>query len=525
MSKAAKLAKVSAKGSFNLLWGLVASTVISAVGTIFVARLLAPSEYGIYTIALTAPNLISNFRDWGVNAAMIRYGAQYNSENQTAKVKSIFFSGLIFETVLGLALSVLSFLLSGFLATSVFQRSSLVPLIQIASFIILTGALLSTAQAAFTGIEKMELNSITLICQSIIKTILIPTLVVLGLGAFGAVIGYTIAFLIAGLIGILLMWMLYRSLPKQTDAKLEIAANIKTMFKYGFPLSIAAILGGFLTQFYNFLIAIYATDVMIGNYSVANSFVVLITFFATPITTMLFPAFSKLDPQNDQETLKNVYQFSVKYAALLVVPAAAVVMALSQPAVSTLFGDKYGFTPLFLSLLAITYLYSALGNLSVGNLINGQGQTKFNLKLTLLTVAIGFPLGFILISEFGVIGLITTTLTAGLPSLIIALRWIKKHYSLTVDWNSSAKILLSSATAAAITYAIVSQLSFSSWIILIIGLVIFIPVFIIAILLTRTINRSDINNLREMLSELGPLSHLFNFLLNIIEKLITTIQA
>ena len=524
MSKAAKLAKVSAKGSFNLLWGLVASTVISAVGTIFVARLLAPSEYGIYTIALTAPNLISNFRDWGVNAAMIRYGAQYNSENQIAKVKSILFSGLIFETVLGLALSVLSFLLSDFMATSVFQRPSLAPLIQIASFIILAGALLNTVQSAFTGIEKMELNSITLICQSIIKTILIPTLVVLGLGAFGAVIGYTIAFLIAGLIGILLMWIVYRSLPKQTAAKLEIAANIKTMFKYGLPLSIASILSGFLTQFYSFLIAIYATDVMIGNYSVANSFVVLITFFATPITTMLFPAFSKLDPQNDQETLKNVYQFSVKYAALLVVPAAAVVMVLSQPAVSTLFGDKYGFTPLFLSLLAITYLYSAFGNLSVGNLINGQGQTKFNLKLTLLTAAIGFPLGFILTSQFGVIGLIIATLTAGLPSLIIALRWIKKHYSLTVDWNSSAKIFLSSATAAAITYLIISQLSFSSWIILIIGLVIFIPVFIIAILLTRTINRSDINNLREMLSELGPLRRLFNFLLNIIEKLMTILR-
>src|SRR3989337_3221738 len=108
MSKAADMAKVSVKGGFHLLWGLVASTVISAVGTIFVARLLAPSEYGIYMIALAAPNLISTFRDWGVNAAMIRYAAQYNSENKTANVRSIFAAGLIFETVLGLALSVLS---------------------------------------------------------------------------------------------------------------------------------------------------------------------------------------------------------------------------------------------------------------------------------------------------------------------------------------------------------------------------------------------------------------------------------
>jgi O-antigen/teichoic acid export membrane protein len=51
MSKAADMAKISVKGDFHLLWGLVASTVISAIGTIIVAWLLGKSEYGIYTIA------------------------------------------------------------------------------------------------------------------------------------------------------------------------------------------------------------------------------------------------------------------------------------------------------------------------------------------------------------------------------------------------------------------------------------------------------------------------------------------
>jgi O-antigen/teichoic acid export membrane protein len=227
MSKAAEMAKVSVKGGFHLLWGLVASTLISAVGTILVARLLAPSEYGLYAIALVAPSLIQNFRDWGINVAMIKYSAQYKTEDQIAKVKSILVSGLFFETVLGLTLSVLSLLLSDFLATSVFNRPTITPLIQIASLSILTGALLNAAQAAFTGMERMELNSITLIVQSIVKTILMPSLVILGLGAFGATIGYTVSFLIAGLTGLLLMWIMYKSLPKHAIAKLKILANIK----------------------------------------------------------------------------------------------------------------------------------------------------------------------------------------------------------------------------------------------------------------------------------------------------------
>ena len=118
MSKAADMAKVSLKGSFHVMWGLVASTVISAVGTIIIAGLLGPADYGLYSIALTAPAIIVLFRDWGVNFAMIRYTAQSNAENKIANIRGIYISGLVFEITLGITLSIIGFVLSNFLATS-----------------------------------------------------------------------------------------------------------------------------------------------------------------------------------------------------------------------------------------------------------------------------------------------------------------------------------------------------------------------------------------------------------------------
>ena len=82
------------------------------------------------------------------------------------------------------------------------------------------------------------------------------------------------------------------------------------------------------------------------------------------------------NPQKERETLRNVFQFSVKYAALLIVPAAAAIMALSKPLVFTLFGTKYAYAPLFLALCAASYLYSALGSLSLGNLINAKEKPQ-----------------------------------------------------------------------------------------------------------------------------------------------------
>jgi O-antigen/teichoic acid export membrane protein len=526
MSKAGEIAKVSAKGSFHVLWGLVASAVISAVGTIFIARLLGSDLYGLYAIVLTAPNLIMIFRDWGVNQAMIRYTAQYRAEERTQEIRSIFMSGLIFEIILGILLSIVSFVLADFIATNVFNRPTIAPLIRIASFSILASGLVSAATAAFTGTERMKLSSVMIISHAIIRTTLIIVLVLFGFSTSGAVIGFMSATLIAGVIGILLMWTIYRQLPKPITLKLEIKAYTKEMLKYGVPLSLSVIMVGFVSQFHAFLLPIhYTTDnTIIGNFGIAQNFVILIGFVATPIVTMLFPAFSKLDHRKDKETLQNVYQSSIRYASLLVIPITALVMALSKPAVTTLFGATYQTAPLFLALLSISYLYTAFGGLSNGNLINGQGQTKLILKLTVLNTVISLPMGTILILQYGVIGLLITALIGGLPSLFGSLYYIKNNYGLTVDWGSSAKIMLSSIITAIITYVIVSQMTFASWINLLLGIIIFILILVPTMIVTRSITRSDLSNLRLMAGGLGGLSGLINKVLNLIEKMITVLK-
>jgi stage V sporulation protein B len=525
MTKSTEMARVSAKGGFHLLWGLLVSTIISAVGSIIIANLLGPDNYGLYAIALTAPNLISIFRDWGITNALIKYSAQYKAENNVARLKSVFISSLLFEIILGLSLSILSFVFSGFLASNL-NRPAIVTFIQVASFFILTGAIVNVATAAFTGMEKMHLNSIMLIVQSIVKTGIVIVFVLLGFGTFGAITGFTMAMLLTAVTGLLLLWIIYKPLIQNANKKLEILSTIKTMLKYGLPLSISTIIGGFLTQFLTYILAIYVTsNATIGNYSVAANFIILINFFAMPINTMMFPAFSKLDYNKDKETLKTVFQYSVKYSALVVVPVSALVITLAEPAIGTIFPNRYTEAPLFLALLSVSYLLTALGSLSENNLITGQGFTTFSLKMTLLGVAIGFPLGFILVSQFGVTGLIITSLSISLPGLILGLRFIKNQFQVSVDWISSAKILLSAAIASFLTFIIVSALSFSEPILLIIGVMIFSIFFSVSTLFTRTLNATDIINLRLIVQSLGPLRKPLLFLIGIFEKLMKIIQA
>jgi O-antigen/teichoic acid export membrane protein len=177
-----------------------------------------------------------------------------------------------------------------------------------------------------------------------------------------------------------------------------------------------------------------------------------------------------------------------------------------------------------LALLSLTYFFPALGSLSSSNFLNSQGKTTFIMYLTLLAVAIGLPLGYVLIMLFGVLGLIVTSLVTGLVTSIIPVVWVRKQYGLTVDWGSSAKIVLSSSVAAIVTFLLVLELGFLSIIRLIIGAVIFAFMFVAATLLTKTISKSDIENFSGMAAGLGFVGKIFVRILIIYLRIMETLK-
>jgi O-antigen/teichoic acid export membrane protein len=518
VSKSLNLARVSAKGGFNVLWGLTLSSVISALGVMAVAGMLSGEEFAILNIALIGPNLISTIRDLGIGQATIKYTTQHRTENDVEKLKNVITAGLVSEVLVGIVFTVVSLILSEFMA-NILERPTIVPLIQIASFTILAGALLKAAQSTFIGYEKMQFHSVTLIVHSILKTGLMILLVTLSFGVYGATIGNAISHLSAGLIGIALLYLLIIKKLQKQEGKLQLVSTIKTMLKFGLPLSVASMLVGVLAQVYSFLLAIYTTDLVYGNYQIAINFAILVSIFATSITTVMFPTFSKLKAHEDPKTVRNVFQYSIKYSTLLIVPLTFAVIVLSQPGVETLFQNKYEQAPFFLSLYAISFLYAAFGNLSAEVLIKSQGKPQVNMRITILTFIIGIVLSVVLIPQFSVLGLIATHLIAGIPGLIIALWWNKKHYNATVDWKSSTKILAAAAFSAVLTYLVLNQLKLASWISLLLGAVIFLGTYMITAPLIGAIDYNDTKNLQDMLKSLGPIGPIVNPLLYPIEKI------
>ena len=508
----------SARGSLILIFGQIISTVIAAVGSILVARFLGSTSYGEVTLAIIPVNIANLFRNIGVSAALVKYIAQFRSEKKTADIRILIRAGVLLNSVAGLLLFLVTFLLSGFLATNVFHQPELKILIEVASVTLLAHSLINTSHSTFVGFERMEFRSLTLVLLSILKSLIAPVLVLLGYGVFGAILGYTAPLVVTGIIGTTIVASFFIKHNDLDGGKLGYYQACKILLSYGYPLFLSSLFTGALTQMYNFLMALYVDVSMIGNYKAATNFYVLIAFLTVPIATVLFPLFSKID-EGENSVLSLVFENSVKYAALVTVPITACLMVLAYPVVRIIYGSSYQYAPLLLQLYIFNYLFVGIGGITVGNFLNGQGKTRITFLHNLMNLCIGVPLSIILIKSYGIVGILLTMIIAPKPGFLYALWWIKKNFGFTFNWLSSVKIYISAGIASFLTYYLLNTTNFGDWVDLLLGGGLFILTYSLLVPLTGALERVDIQNLRNIMSAWGPLAPLFNLFLDLFERL------
>jgi stage V sporulation protein B len=537
MDKALNMGKTSAAGSFQLLIGVVVSTVIMALGTILLNTVLLRDQVGLYGVALIPSSMINFFRDWGVNSAMTKQIASLRAAQKESEIHDVIVSGVVFEVISGAVLSAICFALAGPLALFL-KLPEAATLISIMSISIFAGAIIAAAGAVFVGFEKMMLNSLTIILQSVVKTAIGPLLVILGFGVLGAVVGAAVSFLAGGLIGILIVYVvLFRSLRKLKVGKFELRKTLKPMLSFGIPLMISNTVVGVGPLLFAFLMAPIAGAALMGDYYAASYFTVLLTFFTIPISTALFPTFAKVDPQKEPELLRTVFASSVKYTSILVVPSTMIIMALSNPIVNTLWPGKFPSAPLFLTISVIVNLYVVAGNISLGTFLSGIGETRKLMLQSMLSLVCSIPLLLLLVlystnltpilgALIGIVGIQLATL----PGTIWGLVWISKRYKAKADYGNSAKIIVASGIAGLISYLAVSfpqmllsAFGLSVWVSTVVSLVfgffIFLVLFLFLAPLFGAVNQADIVNMRLMFSGLGIVSKILEIPLKIMGKI------
>jgi O-antigen/teichoic acid export membrane protein len=501
-----EIAQRSARGTLLLFLGNAISAAIAAAAAIVIARLLGPTGYGAYSLALVIPTIFVSFTGFGVNLAITRYSAYHISGGELDKAKRITKNAILFLTLNGAILTIVVFLVGGWLTSTVLHRSDLGSYVQIASLVVLGQTIFSAVIAAFVGWNSAGLASITSTLQAVLKLVLATLLILGGFGIAGAMIGHVVGYLGAGAIGFIVLYAAKLRGPSSDVGGFP--SDIREMIAYGVPPYIGTVIAGLAAQYVTIILALIAANAVVGYYQAALNVTAAITLVSSAIATALFAGFSSLDGVKGDSGI--AFSYAVKYASFVSIPIVMFLVAGAGVLMKVLYGPFYSSGVQYLQLLALTNLPIAIGSSVTPNFFSGVGKTRLTMQFYIagaIALVILAPL-FATAGGLGVVGLIYAQIAANLAAAGIGLYLASKRVGARIDWKSGGAIVLASVIALAAIDALPAVVNPVAT--LIGYLVVYCGVYITAIPLVRGLGRDDFIRLSIVSEGFGALKLIVN---------------
>lgn len=377
---------LKSKVKHGLKWTFIdqiLSQIIFLVFSIFLARILTPSMYGIVGMVTIFSNFAILFIDLGFSAALIQ-----KKEVTPAHFSSVFWLNL----GIGVFMYSLFYISAPFISTF-YNQPELIVLIRIICLAFIVTSF-SSVQANIL-IKELQFK----------KKVIINWIAML--------IGYLVAFVLAyqgyGVWSLVMMTLttsilntiLYWIASKWVPLFIFDWKKIKELSNYGLNFLGDSSVNYWSRNFDNFIIAKVLGSTDLGIYSRAYSLMLLpLRNITTIVTKVMFPAFSQ--KQDDIQLLKKYYLNIIQYIALITFPLMIGLSLVSKEFVLLFFGNKWSAMIPILSILSGLGAIQSIISLN-GLIYNSLGKVNIAFKVSVLSnivLIIAFTIGV----NYGIIG-------------------------------------------------------------------------------------------------------------------------
>jgi len=495
-----KLGAETAREGYGLFIGNTLSTMILAIGSIIIARLLGSEGYGLYSLAFVIPSILVLFTGLGVDQALIKYVSEHLSRGSYSHIRSLFSASLLFKLSVGISAAALVYFFSDFLASTILNRPYMGYLLRVSCLLILFQALHTLCSSLFVGLGKASMVGALATFQAVVKVSLIISLLVLGFGIWGAVLGHVSGFMASSLVGLAAGFILLRRLSGDLPQDFPRMQMIKPLIRYGLPLYASTLFIVAVQQYNNLVLAKFVSNVEIGSYAAANNLSTIILLFAAPIATVLYPSFSRIESTR-REDLPRVFELAVRYTVLLVVPAALFVSAFARELTEVIYGSGFQLAGGYLILLALLYSFYPILMVEF-SYFNGVGFPRKTMISNFLIFLLVLPLSPLLGKSFRVYGVICALIIAYVAALIYATAFVKRKQGIIFGVSRMVRIYACAAASALASMALAGSISQNDFFSLIIGGAFFLASYMSLLGLLGALDERDYINLRGLLGRL-----------------------
>lgn len=448
----------------NMSWLFVSQIIASVCGfiwTIVIARYLGVNDYGILGFAISLTGILAITMDLGVNSHVVReiatdYDLTPKYLGNAIPLKSLFVIGTFILTLIILILMKAN------------QLTITITLLFTIEMVFRT--FVGLLNGSFQAYEEGKYQGIGNILLNIILLIFILISIFTDLGIFGI----TLSYVVANFIPLIYEYIIFTK--KIAKPKFEFDIDFcKTITMFALPFALSGIFYSIYYSVDTVMLSNIIGDYATGIYNASYKLISVLTVFYSVYSAVLYPVMSKFF-KNDEKLLVVVFEKSVKYLSLVIIPIAIATVLYSTDIVQLIFGIEFNESSSALSILIWTVCLLFI-NGACGTLLNASHKEMTVTKVYFIAAVFNIVLNLFMIPHYSYVGAAISTVLSDLLILIISLYVIYK-----LGYRVKRKLyvdLIKIISGSSIMGGVLHLLNLNMWVALPIGIIMYLGLLIL----------------------------------------------
>ena len=416
--------------------GLITNS-LGFISTIVLARFLVPSDFGLVAFATTILAVLSSVTDLSLNSALVQHRSPTIDHFDTA-----FTLGLARSVVIAIVFCAAA------LPVSIYAHEPrLVPVMLVLAIgVVLTG--MANPRAIMVTRDLVFWQQFLLTVAQRLTTFIVAVTIAVIFRSYWAIVWGS---LIGQIVNVIISYTILPYLPRVG------IKHTKELINFSVWLTAGQMINTINWNFDQLLIGAFIGRTQLGFYTVGNNLAILPTRETTrPITTTLFPAFSRL--KDDKERLGAAYQKSQGLVTAIALPMGVGMALLAEPLVHLFMGARWHPVVLIIQALASVFAIQTIGTLSQPlAMASGDTRLLFNRDLQSFLLRVPFMIVGILLD--GLAGVVYARIVTGMIVVFFHMQVVKRITGLTfaVQFAANIRSLASVCVMVAVVFPLTHQ--------------------------------------------------------------------
>ncbi len=342
--------------------------------SLILARMLAPSDYGVIAMLSIFIQLATSLIDSGMAQALIQRKSRSDADLTTA---------LIFNVAVAMAMYIIIYLCAPYIA-EFYNTPEICNVARIYSIVLLINSLSVVQQAIITIALDFKHQAIASLTGISIGGVAAVILAYRGWGVWALVIQQ----IISDMVRTIILWAIAKWRPSG-GFSLE---SFKVLSRFGSKLMLSGILHVAYVNLYPLIIGRFFTSSSLGLFNRATTIGALpSTNISTIVDRALYPLLCERQ-ESPESSIYSLHRY-LRVVCFGVFPAMVGISILAEPITLLLLGDRWvGVAPL-LSIISLAYMWDPIMKFS-GSIIKSQGRSADFLRAELIKKISGVAILF-----------------------------------------------------------------------------------------------------------------------------------